>query len=67
MPRRSGGDLNVDRMAVHGYPLTYSAGGRQYIAVPTGLGLFRGITSLLNPDIYQPETGNALYVFTLPD
>ena len=54
-------------MAVHGYPVTYAAGGRQYVAVPTGLGLFRGITSLLNPDIYQPETGNALYVFTLPD
>ena len=54
-------------MAVHGYPVTYAAAGRQYVAVPTGLGLFRGITSLVNPDIYQPEPGNALYVFKLPD
>jgi len=51
----------------HGYPISYAAGGKQYIAVPTGLGIFRTITAALNPEIYQPGTGNALYVFELPD
>ncbi len=51
----------------HGYPITYEAGGKQYVAVPTGLGIFRTITGTLNPEIYQPSNGNALYVFALPD
>ena len=53
--------------AAHGYPVTYAAGGKQYIAVPTGLGIFRGLTGILNPEIYQGRTGNGLYVFALPD
>ena len=53
--------------AAHGFPGTYAAGGKQYIAVPTGLGIFRGFTGRLSPDIYQPGNGNALYVFSLPD
>ena len=53
--------------AAHGFPVTYAASGKQYIAVPTGLGIFRGFTGRLSPDIYQPDTGNALYVFALPD
>ena len=53
--------------AAHGFPITYAAGGKQYLAVPTGLGIFRGLTGQLSPEIYQPETGNALYVFALPD
>ena len=53
--------------AAHGFPITYAAGGKQYVAVPTGLGIFRGLTGQLSPEIYQPETGNALYVFALPD
>ncbi|MEE2636496.1 MAG: PQQ-binding-like beta-propeller repeat protein [Acidobacteriota bacterium] len=53
--------------AVHGYPVTYAVGGRQYVAVPTGLGIFRGLTATLNPEIYQAASGNALYVFALPD
>jgi alcohol dehydrogenase (cytochrome c) len=53
--------------AAHGFPVTYAAGGKQYIAVPTGLGIFRGFTGRLSPDIYQPDNGNALYVFSLPD
>ncbi len=51
----------------HGYPISYEAGGKQYIAVPTGLGIFSTITATLNPEIYQPGVGNALYVFELPD
>ena len=36
--------------AVHGYPITYAVGGRQFLAVPTGLGIFRGLTATLNPE-----------------
>ena len=53
--------------AAHGFPVTYEAGGKQYLAVPSGLGIFRGLTGSLSPDIYQPDTGNALYVFALPE
>jgi len=53
--------------AAHGYPITYEAGGTQYVAVPTGLGLFRTVTAVLSPEIYSPESGNALYVFALPE
>ena len=53
--------------AVHGYPITYAAGGRQFVAAPTGLGIFRGLTAALNPEIHQARTGNALYVFALPE
>ena len=53
--------------AAHGFPITYAAGGRQYLAVPTGLGIFRGLTATLNPEIHQARTGNALYVFALSE
>ncbi len=52
--------------AVQGFPISYSTGERQYVAVPTGLGMFRGMTATLSPEIYQPNGGNALYVFELP-
>ena len=52
----------------HGYPVTYEAGGRQFIAVPAALGgAFRSLTATLTPEIFQPEGGNALYVFALPE
>ena len=52
----------------HGYPITYEAGGRQFIAVPSALGgAFRSLTASLTPEIFQPEGGNALYVFALPE
>ncbi len=54
--------------AAHGYPVTYETGGRQFLAVPAALaGVFRGLTAQLTPDIYQPEGGNAIYVFALPE
>jgi alcohol dehydrogenase (cytochrome c) len=53
--------------AVQGFPISYSVGGKQYVAVPTGLGVFRFITDALSPEIYQSNNGNALYVFELPD
>jgi alcohol dehydrogenase (cytochrome c) len=51
---------------LHGFPITYTAKGRQYVAVPTGMGVFRLMTARQSPDIYQPTGGNALYVFELP-
>ena len=54
--------------SAHGYPITYEAGGRQFIAVPSALGgVFRSLTATLNPEVYQPEGGNALFVFALPE
>ena len=54
--------------AAHGYPVTYEAAGRQFIAVPASLGgPFRSLTAQLSPEIYQPEGGNAIYVFALPE
>ena len=54
--------------SAHGYPITYAAGGRQFIAVPAALGgVFRSLTAKLNPEVYQPEGGNALFVFALPE
>lgn len=55
-------------MSAHGFPISYGVGGKQYIAVPTGIGIFRTVTGVLSPEIYQPaNNGNALYVFELPD
>jgi alcohol dehydrogenase (cytochrome c) len=51
---------------LHGFPITYSTGGKQYVAVPTGIGVFRALTAVTSPDIYQPTNGHALYVFELP-
>ena len=53
--------------AAHGYPITYAANGRQYVAVPTGLGVFRIVSASLSPEIYVPQNGNAMYVFALPE
>ena len=52
---------------LHGYPVTYSANGRQYVAVTTGMGVFKLMTAQQSPDIYQPSGGNAIYVFELTD
>jgi alcohol dehydrogenase (cytochrome c) len=51
---------------LHGYPVTYSVGGRQYVAVPTGIGVFRALTATVNAEIYQPTNGQAIHVFALP-
>jgi len=53
--------------APHGYPVTYAAGGKQYVAVTTGMGVFKLVTAQQSPDIYQPSGGNMLYVFELAD
>jgi alcohol dehydrogenase (cytochrome c) len=53
--------------ALHGFPITYAVDGKQYIAVPTGMGVMKLLTAKQSPEIYQPNGGNALYVFKLPD
>ena len=54
--------------SVQGYPISFSVGGKQYIAVATGLGggSPRGVPSTLTPEIQVPNRGHALYVFALP-
>ena len=55
--------------AVQGFPLTFTAGGKQYLAVTTsnGGGSPRGVPAVVAPDLRYPATGNALYVFALPE
>ena len=55
--------------SVQGFPITYRASGRQYVMIPTGLGggSPRRVPGLIAPDINHPTTGDALYVFALPE
>ena len=55
--------------SVQGFPVSFSIGGKQYIAVTTGLGggSPRHVPRVIAPDIHHPGNGNALYVFALPD
>ena len=50
----------------HGYPITYEAEGKQFVAIPAGIGVFRALTAVIFPDIYQPPDGQGLFVFSLP-
>ena len=55
---------------VMGYPVTFSVGGRQYVAVTTGGsggGSPRQVPRTIIPEVKMPATGNALYVFALPE
>jgi alcohol dehydrogenase (cytochrome c) len=52
-----------------GFPISYAVGGRQYVAVPVGVGAASWGTTIplmLTPDVKRPNTGNALFVFALP-
>lgn len=55
--------------SVQGFPVSFAIGGKQYIAVTTGLGggSPRNVPIAIAPEIHYPENGNALYVFSLPD
>ncbi len=55
--------------SVQGFPVSFSIGGKQYIAVTTGLGggSPRNVPQVIAPEIHYPGNGNALYVFALPD
>ena len=67
----TGGELWRARLgtSVQGFPISFRAGGRQYVAVSTGLGggSPRLMPRNLAPDVRHPGSGNALYVFALPD
>ena len=70
-------DVNTGRIlwetrlgaAVQGFPLTFTVGSKQYLAVTTsnGGGSPRQVPGLIAPDVHNPTTGNAIYVFALPD
>lgn len=55
--------------SVQGFPISFSVDGRQYVAVTTGLGggSPRMVPSTLAPEIRVPTSGQALYVFALPE
>jgi alcohol dehydrogenase (cytochrome c) len=51
--------------SVQGFPVSFTAGGKQYVAVTTGLGggSPRLVPRTLAPEINHPSTGHVLYVF----
>jgi alcohol dehydrogenase (cytochrome c) len=55
--------------SVQGYPISFEADGRQYVAIATGLGggSPRLVPSTITPEIHVPTRGQALYVFALPE
>ncbi len=54
--------------AVQGYPVSFTANGRQYVAVTTGVGggSPRLVPQTIAPEIQPPAYGHTLYVFELP-
>jgi alcohol dehydrogenase (cytochrome c) len=56
--------------SAQGFPITYLAHGKQYVAMPAGYGGGSWSTLLppeLAPEIRRPNSGNTLMVFALPD
>ena len=55
--------------SVQGFPVAFRVGGKQYIAVSTGLngGSPRQVPGVVTPEIRHPASGNALHVFALPE
>jgi alcohol dehydrogenase (cytochrome c) len=55
--------------SVQGFPLSFSVGGKQYIAVTTGQGggSPRQVPSWLTPEVEPAQQGHAVYVFALPE
>ena len=51
--------------AVTGFPISYSADGRQYVAVSTGTASTASMFTRLTPEI-RPSAGNNIFVFALP-
>ena len=55
--------------STQGFPITYTARGKQYVAMPAGIGGGSWSTLIppeLAPEIRRPNSGNALFVFALP-
>jgi alcohol dehydrogenase (cytochrome c) len=67
---KTGEELWTTRLAtsVQGFPVSFAVGGKQYIAVTTGLGggSPRMVPRTIAPEIQHPQSGHALYVFELP-
>ncbi|MCD7059588.1 pyrroloquinoline quinone-dependent dehydrogenase [Pelagibacterium xiamenense] len=56
--------------AAQGYPISYAVDGKQYIAVPVGVGGYSWSSSVpreLTPEVSRPSSGNAVLVFALPE
>jgi len=55
--------------SAQGFPITYAAGGKQYVAIPAGRegGSPWRIGSFLAPELRSPDGHNALYVFAIND
>jgi PQQ-dependent dehydrogenase (methanol/ethanol family) len=55
--------------SAQGFPVSFAIDGRQYVAVMSGLGggSPRNVPAAIVPDIKIPQSGQALYVFALPD
>jgi alcohol dehydrogenase (cytochrome c) len=53
--------------SVQGFPISFTANGRQYVAVTTGLGggSPRVVPRTISPEINHPANGHAVYVFEL--
>ena len=51
---------------ITGFPVTYAAGGRQYVAVSTGQSLTSAMFNRMTPEL-RPSDGNTLFVFALPE
>ena len=51
---------------VTGFPITYAVGGRQYVAVSTGVAGTSAGLLVLTPEL-RPSLGNNLFVFALPE
>ena len=50
-----------------GFPMTYMAGGKQYVAIPVGPSLIGNrVVRQLTPEIPVPSRGSTLLVFALP-
>ena len=56
--------------SAQGFPISYMVDGRQYIALPAGVGGASWSTMLpreLAPELRRPARGNAIHVFALPE
>jgi len=55
--------------SVQGHPISFAIDGKQYIGVTAALGGSspRNVPRLVSNEITHPSSGNALYVFSLPD
>jgi len=56
--------------SVQGFPISFAVDGKQYIAVPTafGAGAPQFYTEwVVGEDLRLPQSGSALYVFSLPE